>query len=171
MWSSNVFPTCSYFANFSWSRLFRVQIFHAPGFSGFKPFRVHIFLGSVFHCPHSGHRSRFEVPLPVTQPRSRSQEQAFVTLDIEFCFTFDKSDLKHCKFPKYYDQGYVNDIDIKVESLAKLDQRNTTTAKTTDGNIMSAKYDVITIFLIYGQFGAITKSNSGCMIDNSDLFQ
>ena len=130
------------FRKFSWSRLLRVQIFHAPGFKGFKPSRVHIFLGSVFQCPHSRHRSRFEVPLPDTQPGSRSQEQAFVTLDIKFCFTFDKSDLKHCKFPKCY----INDIDIKVGSLAKLDQRNTTTAKTTDGNIMSPKYDVMTIF-------------------------
>ena len=153
MWSSNVFSTCSYFTSFSWSRLFRVQIF----------------LGSVFQGPDPGHRSRFEVQLPVTQPGYRSKEQAFVTLDIKFCFTFEKSDLKDCKFPKYYDQGYINDIDIKVGSPVKLDQRNTTTAKTTDGNIMSEKYDVITIFLIYGQFGAITKSNSGCMIDNSDL--
>ena len=120
MCSSKVFSTCSYFANFTWFRLFRVQIFHAPGFSGFKPFRVQIFLGSVFQGPDPGHRSRFEVQLPVTQPGSRSQEQAFVTLDIKFCFTFDKSDLQHCKFPKYYDQSYSNDIDIKVDHWPNL---------------------------------------------------
>ena len=34
MWSSNYFSTSSCFLRFSGSRLFRVQVFHCPGFSG-----------------------------------------------------------------------------------------------------------------------------------------
>ena len=38
------------------------------------------------------------------------------------------------------------------------------TSKTFSDNVMSANFDVIAIFLIYGLFGAIQKPESGCMV-------
>ena len=35
---------------------------------------------------------------------------------------------------------------------------------------MSTNHDVIAIFAIYGQFGAIEKSNSGYMVHNFQIF-
>ena len=44
--------------------------------------------------------------------------------------------------------------------VAKLDKRNKTTAIKFDDDIKSKNHDVITIFPIYGQFGAIQKPDS-----------
>ena len=47
--------------------------------------------------------------------------------------------------------------------LTKLDKRNKTTLKNSD-DVMSANCDVIVIFLIYDQFGAIRKPGSGGIV-------
>ena len=50
---------------------------------------------------------------------------------------------------------------MKHGSVTKLDKRNKTTSKKFDDDVMSKNCDVIVIFPIYGQFGAIRKSDSG----------
>ena len=57
-----------------------------------------------------------------------------------------------------------DDIDMKLRPVTKLDNRNKTTSKTFDNNVMSANCDVIVIFPIYGQFGAIRKPHSGRIV-------
>ena len=44
---------------------------------------------------------------------------------------------------------------MKLEPVTNLDKRNKTRSKKVDDDIMSANCDVMIIFLIYGQFGAI----------------
>ena len=45
-----------------------------------------------------------------------------------------------------------NDIDMKLGLVTKLDKRR---LKRFDNNLMSTNYDVIVIFPVYGQFGAL----------------
>ena len=49
---------------------------------------------------------------------------------------------------------------MKLGQVSKLDTRNKTTLKEFDYNAMSKNCDVIAIFPIYDQFGAICKLNS-----------
>ena len=56
-----------------------------------------------------------------------------------------------------------DDIDMKLGPVTKLDKRNKTTSKKFDDDVMSENCDVIVIFPIYGQFGAIWKLDSGCL--------
>ena len=44
---------------------------------------------------------------------------------------------------------------MKLGPVAKLDKRNKATSKKLDDDFMSKKFDVIAIFPIYGQFGAM----------------
>ena len=44
---------------------------------------------------------------------------------------------------------------MKLGPVTKLDKRNKTSKKKKDDDVMSANCDVIVIFLIYGQSGAI----------------
>ena len=60
-----------------------------------------------------------------------------------------------------------NDVDMKLEPINKLDKRNNTTSNKFDDDVMSENYDVIVIFYIYGQFGAIRKPDSGRRICKS----
>ena len=53
---------------------------------------------------------------------------------------------------------------MKLRAVTKLDKRNMATSKKFDVDTMSAHCDVMVIFPIYGQFGAIWKSDSGCMV-------
>ena len=53
---------------------------------------------------------------------------------------------------------------MKLESVTKLDKRNTTTSKNFDNDVMTANCDVIVIFPINGQFETIRKSSSGRMV-------
>ena len=53
---------------------------------------------------------------------------------------------------------------MKLEPVTKLDKRNKTTSKKFDDDVMSENYDFIDIFPIYGQFGAIWKPDSGCIV-------
>ena len=42
--------------------------------------------------------------------------------------------------------------------------------KKTDDNVMSGNCDIIVIFLIYGQFGAIRKADSGYIVCKTYIF-
>ena len=57
-----------------------------------------------------------------------------------------------------------DDIDMKLEPATKLDKRNKTTSKKSDDDVLSANCNAIVIFPIYGQFGAIQKPDSGCIV-------
>ena len=59
---------------------------------------------------------------------------------------------------------------MKLGPVTKLDKRNTATSKKIDDNVMSANCDAIVIFLIYGQFGAIRKPDSGRMVCKTYIF-
>ena len=50
---------------------------------------------------------------------------------------------------------------MKLEPVTKLDTRNKIASKNFDDDVMSANCDVIVIFPIYDQFGAIRKPDSG----------
>ena len=52
---------------------------------------------------------------------------------------------------------------MKLGLVTKLDKRNKTTKKF-DEDVISANCDVIVIFPIYGQFGAIWKPDSGHLV-------
>ena len=57
-----------------------------------------------------------------------------------------------------------DDIDMKLILVIKIDKRNNTTSKKIDADVMSPSCEVIVIFPIYGQFGAIWKPDSGGII-------
>ena len=59
---------------------------------------------------------------------------------------------------------------MKFGLVTKLDKRNKITSKKFDDDIMSVNCDKIVIFLIYGQFGAIRKPDSGCIVCKSYIF-
>ena len=48
-----------------------------------------------------------------------------------------------------------DDIDMKLGPVTKLDKRNKITSKKFDDDVISTNYDVVVVFPIYGQFGAI----------------
>ena len=50
---------------------------------------------------------------------------------------------------------------MKLGPVTKLVKRNKTTSKIFDDDVMSENCDLVVMFLIYGQFGAILKPNSG----------
>ena len=58
---------------------------------------------------------------------------------------------------------------MKLGPVTKLDKRNTTMSKNDDG-VMSVSYDVIVIFSIYDQFGAIPKPDCRRMVCNFYIF-
>ena len=60
-----------------------------------------------------------------------------------------------------------DDIDRKTGPVTKPDKRNKTTLKKFGDDVMSENYDVITMFLIYGQFGVIRKLDYGCRVCKS----
>ena len=53
---------------------------------------------------------------------------------------------------------------MKLGPVTKLDNRNKTTSKKIDNDVMSRNCDIIVIFLIYGIFRANRKPNSGCIV-------
>ena len=63
-----------------------------------------------------------------------------------------------------------DDIDMKFGPVTKLDKRNKATSKIFDDDAMSANCDVIVIFLIYGQFGAIQKLDSRRIVCETYIF-
>ena len=50
---------------------------------------------------------------------------------------------------------------MKLGPVTKLDKKNKTTSKKFDNDVVSASCDVIVIFPVYGEFGAIRKPDSG----------
>ena len=56
---------------------------------------------------------------------------------------------------------------MKLRPVTKLDK---TMSKKFDADVMLANCDVIVIFLIYGQFGAIQKWDSGCVVCKTYAF-
>ena len=59
---------------------------------------------------------------------------------------------------------------MKLGPVTKLDNRNTSTSKKFDNDVMSVNYDFNVIFLIYGQFRANQTSDSRCMVCDSYIF-
>ena len=65
---------------------------------------------------------------------------------------------------------------MKLRPPTNLDKRNKTTAKNFDDDAISGNYEVIHIFLIFGQFGAVRRLDSGrgvfksYVFNNSNLF-
>ena len=53
---------------------------------------------------------------------------------------------------------------MKLGPVTKLDKRNKTTSKKFDDHVMSENCEVIAIFPIYGQRGAIRKLDSGRIV-------
>ena len=63
-----------------------------------------------------------------------------------------------------------DDIDMKLGPVTKLDKRNKTTSKKFDDDVMSENCDVIVIFRIFGQFGAVWRPDSGHRVCRSYVF-
>ena len=59
---------------------------------------------------------------------------------------------------------------MKLEPVTKLDKLNKTTSKNFDDDAMLTNCDVIVIFLIFGQFGAIQKPDSGRIVCKTYIF-
>ena len=51
---------------------------------------------------------------------------------------------------------------MKLGPVTKLDKRHKSNSKKFEHAVIPANCDVIVIFRIYGQFGAIRKPDSGC---------
>ena len=49
---------------------------------------------------------------------------------------------------------------MKLRPVTKLDRKNKTTSEKFDIDVMSKNYDVIVIFRISGQFGAVQRPDS-----------
>ena len=62
-----------------------------------------------------------------------------------------------------------DDIDMKLGMVTKLDKKNKTLSKNDD-DVMSANCDVIVIFPIFGQFGAIRKPDSERIVCKTYIF-
>ena len=61
---------------------------------------------------------------------------------------------------------------MKLGPVTKLDKRNKTTLKKKEreNDVISENCDVIVIFPIYGQFGAIRKPDSGRIVCKTYIF-
>ena len=59
---------------------------------------------------------------------------------------------------------------MKLGQVTKLDKRNKTTPRKFDYDVMSENGDVIVVFPIYGQFGAIWKPDSGRIVCKTYFF-
>ena len=59
---------------------------------------------------------------------------------------------------------------MKLGPVTKLDKRNKTTSGKSDVDVMSENYDVIVIFRIFGQFGAIRRPDSGHRVCKNYVF-
>ena len=59
---------------------------------------------------------------------------------------------------------------MKLGPETKLDKRNKTASKKCDDDVMPENCDIIAIFLICGQFGAIWKPDSGCIAYKTYIF-
>ena len=60
----------------------------------------------------------------------------------------------------YHNSRTSDDTDMKLGPVTKLDMKSKAPSKKCDYNIMAENYDLIVIFPLYGQFGAIQKADS-----------
>ena len=60
---------------------------------------------------------------------------------------------------------------MKLGSVTKLVKKNKIPSKKFDDDVMSANYDVIFVFPIYGQFEVIRKSDSRCIVYKTFMLQ
>ena len=60
----------------------------------------------------------------------------------------------------YHNSRTSDEIDMKLGPVTQLDKRNKIPSKNIDDDVMSKNYDIVVIFPIYGQFGAIRKPDS-----------
>ena len=59
---------------------------------------------------------------------------------------------------------------MKLGPVTNLNKRNITMSKKIDNGVMSTSFDIVFIFLIYDQFGAIGKPDSGRMVYKTNIF-
>ena len=59
---------------------------------------------------------------------------------------------------------------MKLRPVTKLDKRKRTTLKKINDDLISENWDIINIFPIYGQLGAIRKSDSGRIVFKNYIF-
>ena len=62
-----------------------------------------------------------------------------------------------------------DDINMRLGAVTKLDERNKKMSKKFEKDAVSANCDVIVIFPIFGQFGAIRKLDSGRIIRKASI--
>ena len=61
------------------------------------------------------------------------------------------------------------DVDMKFETVTKLDKRNTTTLKKIVHDVC-LKFDVTVLFSIYGQLAVLQKPDFGGMVYTTYIF-
>ena len=59
---------------------------------------------------------------------------------------------------------------MKLGPVPKLDKKNKTTSENFDDDVMPGDCDVIIIFRIFGQFGAVRRPDSGHRVYKSYVF-
>ena len=59
---------------------------------------------------------------------------------------------------------------MKLEPVTKIDKKNKTRSKKRGNDVMSENCDVIAIFPIYHQSGAMGKPDSGCIVCKTYVF-
>ena len=69
-----------------------------------------------------------------------------------------------------YNSRASHDIDMELGPVTKVDKRNKTKSKTFDDDVMLENCDVIVIFRIFGQFGAVWRPDSGHRVCRSYVF-
>ena len=74
------------------------------------------------------------------------------------------------KIQKFRNSRTSDDIDMKLGPVPKLDKRNKTTSKKLDDDVMPGNCDVIVIFRVFGQFGAVRRPDSGHRVCKSYVF-
>ena len=63
-----------------------------------------------------------------------------------------------------------DDIDVKLGPVTKLDKKNKTRSEKFGVDVMSENFDVIVIFQMFGQFGAVRRLDSGHRVCKSYVF-
>ena len=69
-----------------------------------------------------------------------------------------------------YNSRTNDDIYMKLGPATELDKKNKTTSKEFGDEVMSKNYDVIVIFRIFGQFGAVWRPDSGHRVCRNYVF-
>ena len=59
---------------------------------------------------------------------------------------------------------------MKLRQITELDKRNTATSENLDGDVLSANLMSLSLFIIYGQFAAFRKLDSGGIVYKTFIF-